>query len=64
MLKVQLPDGSVREYARPVRPIEIAAEIGAGLSASIRRAVIGAGRKLNAAGTDDRERNRPSVLIH
>ena len=32
MLKVKLPDGSVREYSRPVRPIEIAAEIGPGLA--------------------------------
>ncbi|HEY4313790.1 MAG TPA: threonine--tRNA ligase [Pirellulales bacterium] len=28
MLKVKLPDGSVREYTRPVRPIDVAAEIG------------------------------------
>ncbi len=27
-LQVQLPDGSVREYHRPVRPLDIAAEIG------------------------------------
>src|SRR6202171_4322144 len=32
MLKVKLRDGSVREYSRPVRPIEIAAEIGPGLA--------------------------------
>ncbi len=32
MLKVKLPDGSVREYSRPIRPIEIAAEIGPGLA--------------------------------
>ncbi len=28
MLKVKLPDGSVREYTRPVRPIDVAEEIG------------------------------------
>src|ERR1700759_5384788 len=28
MLKVKLPDGSVREYSRPVRPIDVAEEIG------------------------------------
>ncbi len=28
MLKVNLPDGSVREYTHRVRPIDIAAEIG------------------------------------
>ncbi|MGA2030968.1 MAG: threonine--tRNA ligase [Thermoguttaceae bacterium] len=32
MLKVNLPDGSVREYSRRVRPIDIAAEIGPGLA--------------------------------
>ncbi len=32
MLKVKLPDGSVREYSRRVRPIEVAAEIGPGLA--------------------------------
>ena len=32
MLKVKLPDGSVREYSRPVRPIDVAAEIGPGLA--------------------------------
>ena len=32
MLSVQLPDGSVREYSHPIRPSEIAAEIGAGLA--------------------------------
>ena len=28
MLKVNLPDGNVREYSKHVRPIDIAAEIG------------------------------------
>ncbi|HEY2841617.1 MAG TPA: threonine--tRNA ligase, partial [Pirellulales bacterium] len=28
MLKVKLPDGSVREFSRPVRPIDVAEEIG------------------------------------
>jgi threonyl-tRNA synthetase len=32
MLKVTLPDGSVREYDRRVRPIDVAAEIGPGLA--------------------------------
>ena len=32
MLKVKLPDGSVREYSRRVRPIDVAAEIGPGLA--------------------------------
>ncbi len=32
MLKVQLPDGSVREYEKRVRPLDVAAEIGAGLA--------------------------------
>ncbi len=32
MLRVKLPDGSIREYAHPVRPLEIAQEIGAGLA--------------------------------
>jgi threonyl-tRNA synthetase len=32
MLKVKLPDGSVREYSRSVRPIEVAADIGPGLA--------------------------------
>lgn len=32
MLSVQLPDGSIREYDRAVRPIDVAAEIGAGLA--------------------------------
>ena len=32
MLKISLPDGSVREYNRSVRPIDVAADIGAGLA--------------------------------
>jgi len=34
MLKVKLPDGSVREYTRPVRPIDVAEEIGPRLAAA------------------------------
>jgi threonyl-tRNA synthetase len=40
MLKVTLPDGSVREYERRVRPIEIAAEIGPGLAKATLAAVV------------------------
>ena len=32
MLKVKLPDGSVREYKERVRPIDVAADIGPGLA--------------------------------
>ncbi len=32
MLKVKLPDGSVREYTKRVRPIDVAADIGPGLA--------------------------------
>ncbi len=32
MLKVKLPDGSVKEYSRRMRPIDVAADIGAGLA--------------------------------
>ena len=32
MLKVKLPDGSVREFSSPVRPLDVAAQIGAGLA--------------------------------
>ena len=47
MLKVQLPDGSVREYSRRVRPIDVAGEIGerlakATLAAEVDGKVIGA----------------------
>ncbi|MDR1494031.1 MAG: TGS domain-containing protein, partial [Planctomycetaceae bacterium] len=38
MLKISLPDGSVREYSHSVRPIDVAAEIGSGLA----KATIGA----------------------
>ena len=32
MLKVKLPDGSVKEFSRRMRPIDVAADIGAGLA--------------------------------
>lgn len=32
MLKVTLPDGTVKEYAQPVRPIDVAQQIGPGLA--------------------------------
>jgi len=55
MLKVKLPDGSVREYSRPVRPIEVAAEIGPGLAkatlaAEVDGKVVGAGVQLPSEG--------------
>ena len=55
MLKVILPDGSVREYSRPVRPIDIAAEIGPGLAkatlaAEVDGKVVGAAAPLPAEG--------------
>ncbi len=55
MLKVTLPDGSVREYSRPVRPIDIAAEIGPGLAkatlaAEVDGKVVGAAAPLPAEG--------------
>ncbi len=55
MLKVKLPDGSVREYTRPIRPIEIATEIGAGLAkatlaAQVDGKVVGANVLLPAEG--------------
>ncbi|HEY2892653.1 MAG TPA: threonine--tRNA ligase [Pirellulales bacterium] len=55
MLKVKLPDGSVREYSRPVRPIEIAAEIGPGLAkatlaAEVDGRVVGAAAPLPVEG--------------
>ena len=40
MLKIKLPDGSVREYDRSVRPIDVAAEIGAGLAKATLGAVV------------------------
>ena len=56
MLQVKLPDGSVREYSRPVRPIEIAAEISPGLAkatlaAQVDGRVVGANVLLPAEGT-------------
>jgi threonyl-tRNA synthetase len=55
MLKVKLPDGSVREYSRPVRAIDVAAEIGAGLAkatlaAEVDGKVVGASAPLPAEG--------------
>ena len=55
MLQVKLPDGSLREYSRPVRPIEIAAEIGPGLAkatlaAEVDGKVVGAGTLLPSEG--------------
>jgi threonyl-tRNA synthetase len=40
MVKIKLPDGSVREYARHVRPIDVAAEIGPGLAKATLAAVV------------------------
>jgi threonyl-tRNA synthetase len=55
MLKVQLPDGSVREYEKRVRPLDVAAEIGAGLAkatlaAEVDGKVVGATALLPAEG--------------
>ena len=55
MLKVKLPDGSVREYSRPVRPIDVAGEIGPGLAkatlaAQVDGKVVGANAPLPADG--------------
>jgi threonyl-tRNA synthetase len=55
MLKVTLPDGSVREYSHPTRPIDVAAEIGPGLAkatlaASVDGKVVGASVPLPADG--------------
>ena len=55
MLKVILPDGHVLEYSRPVRPIDIATEIGsrlakATLAAQVNGAVIGANTSLPEEG--------------
>ena len=51
MVTIELPDGSTREYSQPVRPLDIAAEIGAGLAkatlaASIDGRVVGADTQL------------------
>ena len=40
MLTVILPDGSSREYQQPVRPIDVAAEIGPGLARAVVAAAI------------------------
>ncbi|MCL2623171.1 MAG: TGS domain-containing protein, partial [Planctomycetaceae bacterium] len=40
MLKITLPDGSVREYNRSVCPMDVAAEIGAGLAKATLGAVV------------------------
>jgi len=40
MLKVLLPDGSVREYDRPVCPMDVANEIGTGLAKATLGAVV------------------------
>ena len=55
MLKVTLPDGSVKEYSRRVRPIDIAAEIGprlakATLAAAIDGQIVGADTLLPEEG--------------
>ena len=55
MLKVKLPDGSVREYSRRVRPADVAAEIGPGLAkatlaAAVDGKVVGADSPLPAEG--------------
>ncbi|MDR1052569.1 MAG: TGS domain-containing protein, partial [Planctomycetaceae bacterium] len=40
MLKIVLPDGSVREYSRSVTPYDVAFEIGAGLAKAAVAAVV------------------------
>ncbi|MDR1963161.1 MAG: TGS domain-containing protein, partial [Planctomycetaceae bacterium] len=40
MLKVELPDGSVREYSGLVTPFGVASEIGAGLAKATVAAVV------------------------
>lgn len=55
MLRVHLPDGSVKEYSRRVRPIDIAAEIGprlakATLAAEVDGQVVGADMSLPEEG--------------
>jgi threonyl-tRNA synthetase len=55
MLEVELPDGSVRQYPKSVRPIEIAAEIGprlakATLAAEVDGKVVGAAVPLPESG--------------
>jgi len=55
MLKVKLPDGSVREYSRRVRPVDVAAEIGprlakAALAAEVDGKIVGADAPLPTEG--------------
>ena len=55
MLKVTLPDGSVRQYDKPVRPLDIAAEIGprlakATMAAAVNGKVVSANVPLAAEG--------------
>ena len=55
MLKVNLPDGSVLEYSRRVRPLDIAADIGprlakATLAAQVDGHLIGADQPLPEEG--------------
>jgi threonyl-tRNA synthetase len=40
MLRVKLPDGSIREYPHPVRPIDVAAQIGSRLAKDTLAAVV------------------------
>ena len=68
MLKVKLPDGSVREYSHPVRAIDVAQEIGprlakATLAAEVDGQVVGhgqplAGRRRCVAQATDAQRPR------
>jgi threonyl-tRNA synthetase len=55
MLQVKLPDGSVREYSKRVRPIDVAADIGPGLAkatlaAEVDGNVVGAATPLPSEG--------------
>ncbi len=55
MLKVNLPDGSILEYSRRVRPLDIAADIGprlakATLAAQVDGRLIGADQPLPEEG--------------
>ena len=55
MLKVKLPDGSIKEYSAPVRAIDVAADIGPGLAkaalaAQIDETIVGADTLLPADG--------------
>lgn len=55
MLKVQLPDGSIRQYSEAITPGDIAAEIGPGLAkaaiaAELDGAIVGLDHRLPAAG--------------